>query len=481
MNGKAVQTAYINPITGEVSIVGGQGESMNSNRYMSHDQYISKGYVPVTDSSIISQLQQGALDTSTFKDASQWQNWLNQNAGLVTPLSQAEIDAAKQRLAAYDAYKSGASGGPVIALSDTNRSNTLNTSGSAPSASDPQQYIEELKEAQIRQQIAALDKAKSNALSALADEEAGLKPQYYDAKNRAAAQSDVSDLNFAQYMASRGIQGSAGGANQMYSNAALQGQIGALDRQEQAARDRIARSRTGVENAYQSDVAAARAGAEAQALQAAIDQMNADKLFSLQEAALTGQYQGRPTMQGQQSQAEQLERQASLLAAQYYDNIAGYINTLDPNDPIIPYLHVKRREKINKEAEQAAAAAAAASEAEQQAWNNAFKLFQEVGRITSPEQAQILGLPQDATVADVDIARINAATSQMNAQTARINAKTAANKTKTSSTNDIDSYVNYIKANFGTNKSQISAYLESLMIAGVDDAIVNALAEKYGL
>ena len=344
---------------------------------------------------------------------------------------------------------------------------------------NPQQYIEELKAAQIRQQIAALDKAKSNSLSALADEEAGLKPQYYDAKNRAAAQSDVSDLNFAQYMASRGIQGSAGGANQMYSNAALQGQIGALDRQEQAARDRIARNRTGIENAYQSDVAAARAGAEAQALQAAIDQMNADKLFSLKEAALTGQYQGRPTMQGQQSQAEQLQRQASLLAAQYYDNIAGYINTLDPNDPIIPYLHAERRKKINTEAEKAAFAAAAKSEAEQQAWNNAFKLFQEVGRITSPEQAQILGLPQDATVADIDIARINAATSRMNAQTARKNAEKAA--TATTSTNGLDSYVDYIKANFGTNKSQISAYLESLMTAGVDDAIVNALAEKYGL
>lgn len=344
---------------------------------------------------------------------------------------------------------------------------------------DPQQYIKELKEAQIRQQIAALDKAKSNSLSALADEEAGLKPQYYDAKNRAAAQSDVSDLNFAQFMASKGIQGSAGGANQMYSNAALQGQIGALERQEQAARDRIARNRTGVENAYQSDVAAAQAGAEAQALQAAIDQMNADKLFSLQEAAVTGQYQGRPTMQGQQSQAEQLQRQASLLAAQYYDNIAGYINTLDPNDPIIPYLHAERRNKINTEAEKAAFAAAAKSEEEQTLWDNAFKLFQQTGRITSPEQAQILGLPQDATVADIDIARINAATSQMNAQTARTNAEKAA--TATTSTNSLDSYVDYIKANFGTNKSQISAYLESLMTAGVDDAIVNALAEKYGL
>ena len=67
-------------------------------------------------------------------------------------------------------------------------------------------------------------------------------------------------------------------------------------------------------------------------------------------------------------------------------------------------------------------------EEEQTLWDNAFKLFQQTGRITSPEQAQILGLPQDATVADIDIARINAATSRMNAQTARKNAETAANK-----------------------------------------------------
>jgi hypothetical protein len=358
---------------------------------------------------------------------------------------------------------------------------------------DPQQYIEELKAAQIRQQIAALDKAKSNSLSALADEEAGIGPMYYDARNRVGAQKDVGDLNFAQYMASRGIQGSAGGANQMYSNAAFQGQIGALDRQEQAARDRIARNRTGIENAYQSDVAAARAGAEAQALQAAIDQMNADRMFDLQKAGVTGEYQGKLTPAGQQSQAEQLQRQASLLAAQYYDDIQAYINTLDPNDPLVPYLYAERRKKIQAEAEKAAAAAAAQSEAEQQAWNNAFKLFQEVGRITSPEQAQILGLPQNATVADVDIARINAATSRMNAQTARMNAQTAAtnaNKTNEPSASDIynnavkniDSSMYVYKDADGkivvSNPQGLRNYIISL---NLPDELTDSLLLRYGL
>jgi hypothetical protein len=135
---------------------------------------------------------------------------------------------------------------------------------------------------------------------------------------------------------------------------------------------------------------------------------------------------GELTLQGRQAQQNELAQQAALLAARYYDDIQAYINTLDPNDPLVPYLYAERRKKIQAQAEQQAAAAAAASEAEQQRWKNAFETFKATGRITSPEQAQILGLPMDATVADVDIARMNAQTSRMNAQTSRMNAQTSA-------------------------------------------------------
>jgi len=135
---------------------------------------------------------------------------------------------------------------------------------------------------------------------------------------------------------------------------------------------------------------------------------------------------GELTLEGREAQHNELARQAALLAAQHYDDIQAYINTLDPNDPLVPYLYAERRKKIQAQAEKAAAAAAAASEAEQQRWKNAFELFKTVGRITSPEQAQILGLPMGATVADVDIARMNAQTSRMNAQTSRMNAQTSA-------------------------------------------------------
>ena len=421
---KDIQTAYVDPKTGNISIVGGGGGDKTTYQKKRADEYLSKGYVPITDPNIISQLQQGVSNASTFENTQQWQDWFNQVAGSVTPLSQAEIDAAKQRLAAYEAYISETSGGPVIALSDTNRSNTLNTSGSAPSASDTNSMIEELKAAQIRQRIAALDKAKSNALAALADEEAGLKPQYYDLRNRAAAQSDISAKNFAEYMAAQGIRGSAAGLPEIYRNAALQGQLGALNRQEAADIADIARRRSGIESAYESDVAAAMADIDAQALQNYIDNMRLMQAQRIADLAAQGKTStGELTLQGREAQAADLARRAALLAAQYYDDIQAYINTLDPNDPIVPYLYAERRKKIQAQAEQAAAQAAAANEAYQQAWKNAFETFKATGRITSPEQARILGLPMGATVADVDIARMNAQTARMNAQTSAYNAQ----------------------------------------------------------
>jgi len=274
----------------------------------------------------------------------------------------------------------------------------------------------ELAEAQRQSRIAALGKAKESALSGLQSEEVGIKPYYYDLRNRAAAQSDIAAKNFAEYMAAQGIRGSAAGLPEIYRQSALQGQLGTLSKQEAADIADIARRRSGVESAYEYDVAAAQADIDAQTLQNYIDNM---RLMQAQRAAdmaaqgLTST--GQPTLQGRAAQEADLQREAALLAARYYDDIQAHINTLDPNDPIIPYLYAERREKINAQAEQAAAAAAAGGEAEKEAWNRAFKAFQEVGRITSPEQAKILGLPMDATVADVDIKRMNAETARMNA------------------------------------------------------------------
>jgi hypothetical protein len=177
--------------------------------------------------------------------------------------------------------------------------------------------IREMIEAQRKARIAELDKARDAALANLESEQSRLQPAYYDARNQAAAQSDLGALNFAQYMASRGVKGGAAGMPEIYRNAALQGEIGALNRQEQMALDAIERDRTGVLSAYEQDRVAALADLDARALQAQIEQMNTDRQFGLQEASVTGEYQGSPTLQKMmwQSEVEYRNKQLAIDAA----------------------------------------------------------------------------------------------------------------------------------------------------------------------
>ena len=165
---------------------------------------------------------------------------------------------------------------------------------------DPTDYIRQLQEAQRQSRIAALDKARNAALGALDTEQASVKPMYYDKRNQAAAASDVGAMNFAQYMAARGIKGASGAMPEIYRQAGLQGQIGALDRQEAANLAAIERQRANVESGYASDVASANADVESQALQAYINQWNNDRQYALQQASLTGSLGDARTLAGQQ-------------------------------------------------------------------------------------------------------------------------------------------------------------------------------------
>lgn len=161
-------------------------------------------------------------------------------------------------------------------------------------------YIKEMQDAIRQSRYAALDKSRQNALGNLDTQDAGIDPAYYNRKNTVAANSDVGAMNFAQYMAARGIKGNAGAMPEIYRNAGLQSNIGALERQQQGEHDQIARNRTGIENAYQSDMVAANADVEAQGLQAYISQLNADRAYNLQLGEATGNIGGTPTLAARQ-------------------------------------------------------------------------------------------------------------------------------------------------------------------------------------
>lgn len=363
------------------------------------------------------------LETSPQMKATKDKYRVAQIKGDTAGMQAAHDEAQALRLSAgYTADAAGSNFSYVEQTTPTIGGNATQAPVTDPYAEMLTQYQAEqraLAEAQRQSRIAGLGKARDSALSGLDSEKGTIDPYYYDKRNEAAGASDVGAMNFAQFMAGRGIKGSAGAMPEMYRNAGLQSQIGRLDTQQAAEHSDIARRRSGIESAYQADVAGASADIDAQTMQNYINQMQTVQAQRIADMAAQGMTStGQPTLQGKNAQNSEYERQAALLAARYYDDIQAKIDelaTANPNDPLIPYLYSARREKIQSQAEQKAAAMAAASEAEQVEWDKAFKLFERTGGITSAEQAQILGLPQNATAADVDIARMNAQTSRINA------------------------------------------------------------------
>jgi hypothetical protein len=175
---------------------------------------------------------------------------------------------------------------------------------------DVSQSYEDLKQALLKSRAAALEKQLGNSLANLDNQQTEISPYFYDKRNQAAAASDISALNFAQRAASRGITGNAGAMPEIYRNSALQGRIGALDQAEAVENARIERDRANLRNNFEADLTAAQAGIEAQGLTDYIDQMRWDRQFALDEAGVTGTYNGQPTIQGQ---SQQLENQIAQL------------------------------------------------------------------------------------------------------------------------------------------------------------------------
>lgn len=179
---------------------------------------------------------------------------------------------------------------------------------------DIQAEIEKLRKAQTDAAVASLGKARDSSLSNLGREKAQIAPTYNSKRNAASTQSQLNAKSFAEYMAGRGGTNSGVAAQaEMNRQGNLQGQIGSLGREEANAFVENDRRVSDVNNAYNSDVAAAESGAYATSLQNMINQMNTDrqmaaqldqfnKTFGLQQAGVTGYYNNAPTMANQQYQ-----------------------------------------------------------------------------------------------------------------------------------------------------------------------------------
>ncbi len=229
------------------------------------------------------------------------------------------------------------------------------TGNSSPYDIDLQQEIDNLYNARRESQIAGLKSAAESAignltktyntgLSDLDTTQSGIGERYYGKRNQAAAQSDIGAMNFAQYMASRGVKGSAGGMPEIYRNNALQGTLGDLDASEAQDNAAIDRQRSLLTSAYNTDIdtvnnqltsgiAEAGASLDAAALQQKIDMLKA---------------------QAEKSAAQTTADKNAWLGTigrfsnDYQAEINRVQNDGDPsNDWQIPYLQSARQDKIN--------------------------------------------------------------------------------------------------------------------------------------
>lgn len=217
---------------------------------------------------------------------------------------------------------------------------------------------DELKAAQRQSRIKGLDKARANALSALDTEQANVAPTYYNKRNQAAAASDVGAMNFANYMAARGIKGAAGAMPEIYRQAGLQSQIGALDQAEAQTMADIERQRAGINSAYEFDVAQANADVESQAMQNMIDAFwKEQQRRDAANQAIGLNAFGQPTIQKQQMETEATgyyNPWANIVVpddvkeqlAPYMDNLQAFIDQQVPNSDMWKYAQALRYQKI---------------------------------------------------------------------------------------------------------------------------------------
>lgn len=240
-------------------------------------------------------------------------------------------------------------------------------------AYDPLSEIEALRTQQKQKAYSDLEAQKNNSLSQLNQEKSQIQPQYYKSRNTASTNSQLQAKNFAEYMANRGLASSGTAAQaELTRNVGLQGQIGALNQQENAAYSDIARRNTDVNNNFNTGLTSAYAGIDSDINSQIINYRNQlaqeerQREYERQQAELEYQRQlalkrasssgggsskksssssARTSSQGNNTTTlawEELQRQfsagtASLWLDQYKDSLKDTVGTTEYNKMVKTY------------------------------------------------------------------------------------------------------------------------------------------------
>lgn len=129
----------------------------------------------------------------------------------------------------------------------------------APEVQDLSDQVIRSQKAATDKAVARLERARASSAAALKEEAAALQGKYTAAKNRTAAQNEMERHNTAAWANDRGVSSGAAGQIALSQSVAAQNDLGALELQEAAEKDAIARKKSQMEMDYDYAVAEARA------------------------------------------------------------------------------------------------------------------------------------------------------------------------------------------------------------------------------
>ena len=350
-----------------------------------------------------------------------------------------------------------------------------------PTAYNPLADIEALTNLQRQKSAADLAAKRDSSLASLSEQRSGITPAYQGQRTTQDTSSKIASKNFAEYLAQRGQNnpvGESGTMNQFKtaSDIANMQSLSNLYGQEQSALDKNSRDVSGVQTGYNSDVASANMGIDAQALQIKIDalqsaqnkadtQAQADKVFNYNVS--------QDKLSTDTAAKTKTENDFVNTLGAYSGDYQAEINTIAndgdiTNDWKLPYLKAARQEKVNAQNAELIVAqtkAIADQKADTKAtYDAAYDRWKLSGIVGSDADAKVLGIPKGTKTEAYAQAVMSNTVAQQNANNGTTNSTTSPT----------------LKADFADDYAKLKGM-------GVKDAIAAmtsqwaAILQKYGV
>lgn len=330
---------------------------------------------------------------------------------------------------------------------------------------DTQSLINQLAEAQKQKNIASLGQAYQTSLGTLAEEEKQIAPQYEAQRTQAKIQNQMQMKAFENWLANQGLSASGAAPQGAISQTvALQNTLGSSQLAQQKALEDVARRRTQLGTDYQFGLANAEADVNISAMQNALNQANQDAQLALQKRSMDLQEQGM--------NADEAYRQATFEYQKIQDTKAfDYTAQQDAINQAMNEAALTGMYQGQQTLQGKAAQSDLATQALQQ------QILQ--GQVnTLPYETQLLAQQVQAGLIDIETAKARLAEIKSGSGSGSSGTISGGiEKTGLPNVNDYIDVINKQKMNI----NDIQTYLENLSLAGVDDNTILTLGRLYGL